>query len=411
MVYYELKKILCRTGSKIALVFLGIVLIANCYSTVHSISYIDENGNIETGITAIQKLKAEKKKWAGELTEENIARVIAENNQINWIGEAQSEDIQQQNQAYTQKNGMRDIQNMIIQSFCEFDEYDYNRISSLVPEDAEEFYKNRILHLETYLNGEKRDWYTEEKKEFLLKKYEELETPFFYDFADGWDSALRSLSTVTMVIALVIGFLVSGIFSREAQLKADAIFYSSFFGRDRAVWAKVKAGFLLSTGIYWGSVFLFSAIVFCITGIDGMNCPIQIKMSGWNSFYSITFGEEYFWLMIGGYIGSLFAGFLTMLISAKTKSSVFAVTVPFILIFIPPMILSITGASGPLFYKMLGAMPQQLFQLNQVFSSFNLYKIGGKLITSATLLIVLYFLLSVIQIPFIYFIYRKKHVS
>ena len=58
----------------------------------------------------------------------------------------------------------------------------------------------------------------------MIQKYEDLETPFYYEYMDGWAALLQNISTFILILALVIGFFVSGIFSDEFQAKADSIF-------------------------------------------------------------------------------------------------------------------------------------------------------------------------------------------
>ena len=106
-----------------------------------------------------------------------------------------------------------------------------------------------------------------------------------------------------MILTLVLGFLCAGIFSGEFQLKANAVFYSSYYGRNKAVWAKVKAGAIIITAIYWAVMLLYTMLVLGILGVDGANCPIQSSMSGWKSIYNITNAQEYILIVLGGYLG------------------------------------------------------------------------------------------------------------
>lgn len=98
---------------------------------------------------------------------------------------------------------------------------------------------------------------------------------------------------------------------------------------------------------------------------------------------------------------------LTMLVSAKTNSSVIAVIVPFILIFLPSFL---SGTSLPLLNKILGLLPDQMLQMNQVVKFFNLYEIGGKVFCAVPILIISYSILLLLIVPVIYFIYRRKEV-
>ena len=70
------------------------------------------------------------------------------------------------------------------------------------------------------------------------------------------------------MLALVIGFLVSGIFSDEFQSKADSIFFSARFGRSKGISAKVGAGFCITTGFYLMFVFLYTLIVLFVLGAE-----------------------------------------------------------------------------------------------------------------------------------------------
>ena len=111
---------------------------------------------------------------------------------------------------------------------------------------------------------------------------------------------------------------------------------------------------------------------------------------------------------MGGYIGCLFISFLSMLVSAKTRSSVLAVMIPFILIFIPSFIANI---DSPLVNKVIGLLPDQLLQVGNALKFFNLYSIGGKVIGEVPVIIILYIILTVIILPILYREYRRTQIN
>ncbi|MFR1055556.1 MAG: hypothetical protein ACLSFB_14815 [[Clostridium] scindens] len=141
---------------------------------------------------------------------------------------------------------------------------------------------------------------------------------------------LQNISTFILILALIIGFLVSGIFSDEFQAKADSIFFSSKLGRNKAILSKMGAGFLITSVFYIVFVLLYTFIVLWALGADGANCPIQLDL--WRSIYNITFFQAYLLIAAGGYIGTLFASTLSMLVSAAARSTATAIIVPFILL-------------------------------------------------------------------------------
>ncbi len=407
MTYYEIKKVFSKRGSKIALVFIFAVIAVVLYFIIGENEYVNNNGDAERGFAAISKIRELKKEWSGELTEVAIRKVIEENVRISQTPEAQSDDFRQNDMAYSQKQGFMDIRDLLNYDYAGFSEYNYNLADSLSPDEAVDFYPNRIKNLKEWLEIDAKDQFSEKEKNYLIAKYEALETPFFYDYQAGWKSLFQYAPSVIMILTLVLSFFCAGIFSGEFQQKANAVFYSSYYGRNRAVWAKVKAGIIIITVIYWAVILLYTVLVLGILGADGANCPIQSSMNGWKSIYNITNGQEYILIVFGGYLGCLFMLSFTMLISAKTNSSVTAVTMPFVLIFLPSFL---SGINLPFLNKVLGLLPDQMLQMNQVVKYFNLYEIFGRVFCAVPVLITLYSTLTLLIIPVIYLTYRKKEV-
>lgn len=407
MLYYELKKIWVKPGTKIVLLILAITLVLSCYFAIHGVYYVNENGENEYGIEAIHKLKAAKKEWAGLLTEEVIAEVIAENNRINDTEMGRSEAVHDSNIVFGWKQGFYDIRWMLVRSFCKFRESDYYVPDSLAPEDARLFYGNRLLHLQEWLEEDaQQNLFTEAEQDFLIRRYQDLEAqaPFYYDYADGWNQLFEWAAMLIMLTMLTLNFVVAGIFSGEFGYKADSVFYASCHGRGKAVAAKLEAGLLFVTLIYFAMMLLYSGIVLAVFGTDGAGLPIQMSNVGWKSFYLITNWQEYLLILFCGYIGTLFILSLTMLVSARTKSSVIAVATPFILLFVPSFI---GGSSLKMVDKILGILPDRLLDVNQTLSRFSFYQIGGEVMGSLHVLPALYGSLALLLIPMIYQVYRR----
>lgn len=407
MLRYELKKIFVKPGGKIALLLLAVLLGVACWFAT-DVKFVNEQGNSETGIEAVRKLRSAKKEWAGELTEERLAEVIAENARINdlpgyWGDNGWATDI-----GYGWKQGIDDIYDMLCRAFGKFREYDYRIVDSLTPEDAGQFYERRILQLKEWLSGDDGDFFSDKEKEFLIHCFEELETPLYYDYMTGWEQLFEYAPTIIMITVLILGFLAAGIFSGEFQLKADAIFFSSRHGRDKGSAAKLGAGLAMVTIIYWVMILLYSVIVLGYLGADGAGCPVQITGRGWKSFNNITIFQEYLLIIFGGYLGVLFMLLLTMLVSAKTKSAVLAVIVPFLFLFAPNFLMMIPDE---VIDKICGLLPDQLLQMNMVLVYYNLYQIGGIVTGAAPILIIVYLVLSVILCPVIYQVYRKAEAG
>lgn len=404
MVKFEIKKVFLRRGNQIAVALLAVLLCVVCFFA-GNISYVNESGETETGFQAVKKLREEQKKWSGPLDEAKIRKVIEENNKISQTPEAKSEDFQENDKAFHKKQGFQEIRNLLNYAYAEgFRDYNYFRADSLKPEDASKFYENRIVLLKEWLSGEGKALFSETEKEYLIKKYESLQTPFFYDYVEGWKQIFLYFPTILMILMLVLGYLISGIFAREFQWKADSILFSSMYGKNKAVSAKVKACFYIVTGIYWCTVLLYTGAVLLYLGADGAFCPVQANSSGWKSFYEMTNMEKYILCAVGGYLGCLFISFLTMLVSGKTKSSVAAVVLPFVLLFLPSFLSNI---NHPAAAGILGLLPDRLLQLAQGTANFTLYEIGGKVLDGIFLLFPVYSVFCALLLPVLKRMYRK----
>lgn len=403
MVWFEIRKVFSRTSGKTALAVMAAVLAVTCWLAVSHIDYVEEDGDIVTGIRAVRMLRRDKEKWEGYVTEDVLRSVIRENAAINASDEARSENVKEQNKAYAQKQGFNDIRDMINRAFCPFQEYYYYRADSVTEEEVGELYEQRVERLREWLYSEEvYDHYTEEERAFLIERYETLETPFYYADSDGWQAVLYYAQTIVMIGMIVCGFLVSSIFPGEFQTKADAVFFSSRYGRSRATAAKVTAGYLTVTALYWIMVLPYSAIVLAVTGTGGGNCAIQTSFEFGKSFYHITFFELWLLTVFGGYIGWLFILTLTMLVSALTRSSVLAVMVPFIILFLPSFADGFSALSD-----MLGLWPDQLLNISLAVRLFNLYRVGGHVAGALPVVFTMYVCLYLALPPALYLAYRR----
>lgn len=407
MILFEIRKILSRTGSKIGLLVLMTTLVVTCYLAVTYTTYVDREGDEHKGIEAVKTLQKEKEEWTGVITEDYLKAVIRKNNEINAIYPYDPNDAVTSNKGYSLSQGFDDIKTLISCAFGEFRSYNYLRADSVTENEVGQLYENRIRNVKTWLaSDEAKDQFSEAEKAYIIERYETLKTPFYYEPADGWREAITYVITIIMMTMLVLSFFVSGIFSGEFQWKADAIFFSTKYGRNKGTFSKIAAGLIVITVVYWTMIFLYSLVVFSIYGTSGANCVIQTSLSGWKSLYHITYLQEYLLVIVGGYVGVLFILLLSMLVSAKTHTSIIAVTIPFIMIFIQSFF-----GGFPNLADVLGLLPDQLLQMNLAVNTFTLYDIGGKVVRSVPILMTMYPVLCVVLLPVLYRVYRRTEIK
>ena len=400
MICYEIKKVFTGTKSRAALLLLTLIIGVLCWFAMN-VAYVNETGEKETGPWAVARLRAAQKEWSGYLDEEKIRQVIAENKRICATPEAMSPDYRVTNIAYGWTQGIMEIRSLLNFSYAEeFRHYDYYLADSLAESQAGAFYANRTRLLQEWLEGDAKEQFSDNEKTWLIRQYETLDTPFYYDYMKGWVQLFQFSPTIIMITMLFLGYLVGGIFSSEFAWRADAVFYTSFYGRNRAVLAKVKAGVGIVTGIYWAAVLLYSGVVLGYLGVDGWNCPVQADFTGWKCFYHITVWQKYLLTVTGGYIGCLFMSGLCMYVSARFRSAVLAVMVPFVLIFLPSFVGSI---ESPAVSKILGLLPDRLLQVGTAMGYFDLYTLGGKVTGAVPVLLVMYGILAMVLLPAVYY--------
>lgn len=406
MLFYELKKIFGRAGGKIALLVLAIGLAVICYSAMLQVSYTDENGDSHTGPAAARELRALKNEWAGPIDETALLRAAEENQRIIASDDYNSEDIQRQNIAYHDMQGFEAIRSLVAGTFDGFNEYNYYRLNTLTTEEAGELYERRINNLIEWLARPDISFSSAEE-DYLVEHYEAMETPLYYEYNDGWETLLYYMPTLVMFLVYVIIFLTSGIFPCEGHWKSDAIFFSTWRGRHKAVRTKIAAALVTTTVLYWLVIAIYTLVVLALLGADGADGAFQLLK--WTAFYNLTIVQAYALSVLGGYIGVIFLALLAMLMSVLTRSQVVGVIVPFVVVLAANFANSILS-NWEVLPSILGLLPDQLLQLSVVLDDFNLYTVFGHVTGSVPLLFLLYSALSLALIPLVYRVYRKSQV-
>lgn len=402
MLQFEIKKVFSKFKNKIAILLLFILLAVTSILTMSRVEYIDGNGDASSGIAAAGKLRSEQNKWAGYLTGDVFVKALKENKKINHSMEGMSGDVEEQDKAYAKKQGISGIIELINSAYSEWRDYNYYAVDHVSEKEAKKVYGKRISALEKYLDSGE-ETFPDAQKEFLIGQYKDLKTPFYYEYVGGWSALLQNISTFILMLALVTGFLISGIFSDEFQTKADSIFFSSKLGRNKAVLSKIGAGFLITTVLYFVFMLLYTVIVLLALGVDGANCPIQLDL--WRSAYNFTFFQAYLLIVAGGYVGTLFAAVIAMIVSAVSRSNMTAAIVPFMILCAFPFLSRIITLPG-----ICSFFPDQLLEVYLNIKEFDLVQIGGKVMNIAAFIIPVYLAACLCLLPLLYCVYKKSEI-
>ena len=88
--------------------------------------------------------------------------------------------------------------------------------------------------------------------------------------------------------------------------------------------------------IYCMGIILLSVICFGIMGTSGMNTPYQMYQA--YSIYIMSYGQYYLLTVVCGFIASMLAAVVSMLVAAKMHTISVAVCIPFFLYCLLPFI-------------------------------------------------------------------------
>ncbi len=374
MVKYELKKIFVKRQNRMLLILLILVTAVFIIFAAGSIGYVDQAGEDVTSLRAGRMLAEEKNQWQGELTGEVIADVVAAEQELHQ----QYPDDMIPGEVYAgSQQTYLDIYNLVNSILNEYNQYDWSLIHNITLDEAADLYSIREDRIEAVVTmmGE-----TEEQRVFLREIYNKVATPLYYEAADTWKTMLTYVNIYTLVLVLLIGFFAAGIFSDESVFRADAIFFSSKYGRGKAIRSKILSGVIMTTVVYWGSISLFSLISFGIMGTSGYNTPYQIEHT--YSIYNITYAQGYLLFLLAGYVASLLSAALAMLVSAKTHSANIAICVPFV-------VFGVFMFIGPLlsFDTVIQLTPDNLTTMVNCIGKINIYQIGDMVFRQVPFLI------------------------
>ena len=155
---------------------------------------------------------------------------------------------------------------MLNKAFTGFQEYDYFRADTLTEEEARQFYKKRTENLKAWLaeEGGGANQF-ENEKEFLVNQYE-FGTPWYYESSDGFD-AWFTYSNDLYAGGSYGEFPGIGIFPAKRDIVRLPVYFASMGGK--AVLAKIKAGVLTATFVYWGIMLLSSRSCIGVSGTAG----------------------------------------------------------------------------------------------------------------------------------------------
>lgn len=402
---FEMMKMLRSKTSIAALGFLALLMAGLCFGYLYGGYYVQEDGSKIRGIEAAAKLRQARAPWTGFVTEETVARVIEENQEIYANPANIGEDGWLSESGYSRQQGFYDLRDLINTAYRKsFTDYDYFTINRLQPEDASGFYDRREAVFDEWLGREEvQDAFSPEKRAYIREHALGLETPYYYEYFEGWIKVKEMNLTLIFGAVIVICIVLAGNFSAECQTRADAIYFSTRLGKKTGNKMKLAAGFILATVIYWGTMLAGSAILLLAYGASGGAVPIQLEY--WKGLYPLTQSQAWMLVLALGYIGCMSMSGLTMLMSSRFKSSFVAIILAFLMIMVPAI--AAQSVNSQIWQDVLSLFPHGAIMGYDYLSNYVLYQFGTKVYSPFEILMPLHTLVALVTIPFTYYSFRK----
>ena len=382
MLKYELKRIFTKRLNRV-LITIGLALsVILSFLAATSNRFVSPQGHLETGISATRKVVADKNRNKGLMTPKRISELITQDQRAfrEYKDKGESDKIYG-----TSIQQYLDVEQLVSYILTGNEDYNPSIYLDVNSKKLLNIYKIREAKIQKLIrqNGK-----TEEQRKYLKAQYDKISTPYQYEAPDSWDTMQLYVVTYSIVLVVLMGVLTSGIFSEEITLKADAIFFSSKYGRDKAIKTKIIAGLITSTGIYW-------------MGTSGSHTSMSMLNS--YTIYNVTYGQAFYIMMFAGYIANLLATTVSMLVSAVMGSSNIAICIPFFLFCIMPFVGRIGGGNGIFLLT-----PDQLNNFQEIMKVNHIYQIGGFVTNQLALIVLIYVVVNLVLIPVIYSVYKRK---
>ena len=393
MLGYELKKVILKPlhikiiiGALIA----GILLSG---LAIWSVYYVDQAGASHRGLAAPGALTKDKSRWNGPLTDSVLLEVVKKQQNIEAKNKSSGP-----NPAYGRiGQSYRDIEEFINQTLCYGTDYNPDAINQVSLETAGRLNELRKENINSLIEEYGT---TAAKKEYLKRQFAKVRTPLEYEPYDAFRITGPFAAAYGLLLVLVISFLTVGVFSDEMNSESRFVYYSTKYGPTRGAAAKILAVFIIATMLYWSGMLLMSLISFGGMGTGGAFAPIQTESP--YSMYGINFLERYLLILLSGYVACLFSAGIDMLLFVRTKSTILAVSISFLLFTGFPLLVGNGGFEN---YRML--TPARLFHVPENINLPCVYQLGNIVCSQSTLLIALYSLLLIPTVALSYRGFRK----
>ena len=367
----------------IYIVIFGSVLSFQWFTFGSSDDYTSAFGNNFDGYGMIKDSQEYALAFGEELTDETLQQLVREYQRM----EAEGLELE------LERTDWKIINSWLSMLYPELhDPSTYRTMISYVnPDKLTDFYERREQAIDDFLENSGQ---VGVEKEYLLNMEQKVETPFQYEWVEGWSQLLGSIvADLGIVMALFLAITLSPLFAGEWHDNTSSLVLTTKNGWGKVAFAKILTGLAFTVEFFVILVIpsIISQMLFM--GTSGWDMPIQnIKPLAIAPMYMLQAEiYEYAFALLGA-IG--FAG-IVMFISATVKSNVLALLFSLAVVYGPMMVAEYLPYE---LQKALDLLPL-VGSSTDIFRT-NTFNIFGKYVWSPYLLITIPVLIGICCMPF-----------
>lgn len=245
---------------------------------------------------------------------------------------------------------------------------------------------------------------------YWQEKDAEIEVPFTYEYASGFDSMLggQGIYMVCMLLTFFIAISMVSVFAEEHSRKTDQLILCARYGKDRLYIAKLVAGSLVVFAI--NILFVVTAVIgkTFSYGPEGFRAALQLITVYWYP-YALSVGETTL-IAIGLLcLSSVMVTIFTMLLAEVLKNSVGAMAIVTGGLFVARLV-SIPPSMG-IFSQLWSYLPINILKIDEGFTDLRLVHFFGTKLTTWQFAPILYLILIGVMVWGGSKVYKNYQVS
>lgn len=312
LVSFEYKKILKRRSFILAV---AILLFVCTFCVV---------GPLVTGDNGFERKEKELiSSVAGYFDDEMIADVIEKNIEANAVVDKQGNyplNIYEKN-----VGPYNYIRSRLAIALSQSDEVTFKELDALKPTDKVDYYGLRTQKIIERANAK---GYSDKELEKTLSLNSKISTPFYYDYANGYDMFLFMMSTSSIFVLFAAAICIAPIFSEEYSRKTDAIILSTKSGKSSLIKAKLFTIFTFT--FLFVVIGLLIAVATAMIGYTATGSNVSFQIYNSFSVYPIKMLQSVIiYCVVTTFVAILFSGIVSML---SSMLSAFSTTVVSLLV-------------------------------------------------------------------------------